>query len=282
MIKADPATLACVDAWSHHTVGYNADYMLTSRERLNSGTAGLPVINTEFEYQPGNFTGQYDFRFVNTAQAIMNWMVFENSPTWFWLHCLKPLGNEESLGYGLGYWRKSGDTAIYSVGNEVEQQHWDYNYPNFNALRGFLKYMPWDSTRYGVKEDEIRNDQRIMAWKSPEGQLAFAVTNRSEEDFRFDVDTTLSDVVFDGYRLTSSSEEFIPLGEKTGEQISTTLKPYTIEFWVQRENSATMKKAESVTLDKSALTLAVNGTKQLTATVAPGDAANKSVRWNVQ
>lgn len=279
MIKADPATLACVDAWSHHTVGYNADYMLTSRERLNSGTAGLPVINTEFEYQPGNFTGQYDFRFVNTAQAIMNWMVFENSPTWFWLHCLKPLGNEESLGYGLGYWRKSGDTAIYSVGNEVEQQHWDYNYPNFNALRGFLKYMPWDSTRYGVKEDEIRNDQRIMAWKSPEGQLAFAVTNRSEEDFRFDVDTTLSDVVFDGYRLTSSSEEFIPLGEKTGEQISTTLKPYTIEFWVQRENSATMKKAESVTLDKSALTLAVNGTKQLTATVAPDDAANKSVRW---
>ena len=279
MIKADPATLACVDAWSHHTVGYNADYMLTSRERLNSGTAGLPVINTEFEYQPGNFTGQYDFRFVNTAQAIMNWMVFENSPTWFWLHCLKPLGNEESLGYGLGYWRKSGDTAIYSVGNEVEQQHWDYNYPNFNALRGFLKYMPWDSTRYGVKEDEIRNDQRIMAWKSPEGQLAFAVTNRSEEDFRFDVDTTLSDVVFDGYRLTSSSEEFIPLGEKTGEQISTTLKPYTIEFWVQREDSATMKKAESVTLDKSALTLAVNGTKQLTATVAPDDAANKSVRW---
>ena len=279
MIKADSATLACVDAWSHHTVGYNADYMLTSRERLNSGTAGLPVINTEFEYQPGNFTGQYDFRFVNTAQAIMNWMVFENSPTWFWLHCLKPLGNEESLGYGLGYWRKSGDTATYQVGNEVEQQHWDYNYPNFNALRGFLKYMPWDSVRYGVKEDEVRTNQRIMAWKSPEGQIAFAVTNRSEDSFRFDVDTTLQNVIFDGYRLTSSSENFIPLGEKTGAQISTTVKPYTIEFWVQREDADAMKKAESVTLNKSTLTLTVGSTEQLAAAVAPDDAANKNVRW---
>lgn len=279
LIKEDEDTLACVDAWSHHTVGYNADYMLTNREHLNDGTVGLPVINTEFEYQPGNFTGQYDFRFVNTAQAIMNWMVFENSPTWFWLHCLKPLGNEESLGYGLGYWRKSGDTAIYSVGNEVEQQHWDYNYPNFNALRGFLKYMPWDSTRYGVKEDEIRNDQRIMAWKSPEGQLAFAVTNRSDMSFRFNVDTTLEGVTFDGYRLTSNSKDFIPLGTKTGAQISTTLEPYTIEFWVQREDPETMKKAESVKLNETTLTLAVNGTKRLTATVAPDDAANKNVRW---
>ena len=40
-----------------------------------------------------------------------------------------------------------------------------------------------------------------------------------------------------------------------------------------------MKKAESVTLNRSTLTLAVNGTKRLTATVAPNDAANKSVRW---
>ena len=278
MIKADAETLKYVDAWSHHIVG-TSDQMLTSRDYLNRATAGLPVINTEFEYQPSHFTGQYDFRFVNTAQSIMNWMVFENSPTWFWLHCLKPLGNEESLGYGLGYWRKSGDTATYPVGNEVEQQHWDYNYPNFNALRGFLKYMPWDSVRYGVVEDEIRTDQRIMAWKSPEGQLAFAVTNRSGDSFRFDVDTTLADVTFDGYRLTSSSENFISLGTKTGAQISTTLKPYTIEFWVQRADADTMKKAESVTLDESTLTLAVGGTEQLKATVAPKDAPNINVRW---
>ena len=278
-IRTDADTLACVDAWSWHTVGYNADYMLTNRNWLNQGTDEKPVINTEFEYQPTHFKGKYEFRFVNTAQAIMNWMVFENSPTWFWLHCLKPLGNEESLGYGLGYWRKSGDTATYEVGNEVEEQHWDYNYPNYNALRGFLKYMPWDSVRYGVKEDKIRTDQRIMAWKSPEGQLAFAVTNRSTDKFRFNVDTTLADVTFVGYRLTSNSKDFISLGEKTGAQISTTLEPYTIEFWVQREDPETMEKAESVTLNKPTLTLAVNGTEQLTATVNPDDAANKDVRW---
>ena len=278
-IRKDADTLACVDAWSWHTVGYNADYMLTYRNWLNEGTEGKPVINTEFEYQPTHFKGKYEFRFVNTAQAIMNWMVFENSPTWFWLHCLKPLGNEESLGYGLGYWRKSGDTATYDVGNEVAQKHWDYNYPNYNALRGFLKYMPWDSVRYGVTEDETRTNQRIMAWKSPEGQLAFAVTNRSDMSFQFKVDTTLENVTFDGYRLTSSSEDFISLGTKTGAQISTTLEPYTIEFWVQREDPETMKKAESVKLNETTLTLAVNGTKQLIATVMPDDAANINVRW---
>ena len=51
-IRKDADTLACVDAWSWHTVGYNANYMLPYRNWLNEGTEGKPVINTEFEYQP--------------------------------------------------------------------------------------------------------------------------------------------------------------------------------------------------------------------------------------
>jgi hypothetical protein len=35
--------------------------------------------------------------------------VFENSPTWFWLHALKPTTNSEAEGYGLGLWRPDHD-----------------------------------------------------------------------------------------------------------------------------------------------------------------------------
>ena len=277
MIKADKDLFQYVDGWSYHRVGYNSNDPLDSADYLNAGTEGLPVICTEFEYQPWDFSGQDDYRFVNTAQMIMNWMTFENSPTFYWLHALKPLGNEESLGYSLGFWRKPGDTGEYEVCDHVEEGHWDYNYQNWNAIRGFLKYMPWDSVRYTVKEDEVRKDQRIMAWKSPEGRLAFALTNRSSE-FCFKVDTGLEDTVFHGYRLTADCEEEIDLGTKTGGEISTVLDPYTIEFWVQEEDD-TMVMADSVVMDQSELDLAVGSETQLTANVLPENAANKNVRW---
>ena len=277
MIKEDQELFPCVDGWSYHRVGYNSNDPLDSADYLNAGTEGLPVICTEFEYQPWNFSGQDEFRFVNTAQMIMNWMTFENSPTFYWLHALKPLGNEESLGYSLGFWRKPGDTGEYEVCDYVEEGHWDYNYQNWNAIRGFLKYMPWDSVRYTVKEDEVRKDQRIMAWKSPEGRLAFALTNRSSE-FCFKVDTGLEDTTFHGYRLTADCEEEIDLGTKTGGEISTVLEPYTIEFWVQEEDD-TMVMAEGVVMDQNELKLAVGNEAQLTADVLPENAANKNVRW---
>ena len=277
MIKADKNLFPYVDGWSYHRVGYNSNDPLDSADYLNAGTEGLPVICTEFEYQPWSFSGQDDYRFVNTAQMIMNWMTFENSPTFYWLHALKPLGNVESLGYSLGFWRKPGDTGEYEVCNHVEEGHWDYNYQNWNAIRGFLKYMPWDSVRYTVNEDQVRREQRIMAWKSPEGRLAFALTNRSNE-FCFKVDTGLEDTVFHGYRLTSDCEEEIDLGTKTGGEISTVLDPYTIEFWVQEEDD-TMVMADSVVMDQSELDLAVGKETQLTANVLPENAANKNVRW---
>ena len=277
LIKADKELLPYVDGWSYHRVGNNSNNPLDSAAYMNQGTEGLPVICTEFEYQPWDFRGQDDFRFVNTAQMIMNWMTFENSPTFYWLHALKPLGNEESLGYSLGFWRKPGDTGTYEVCDQVEEGHWDYNYQNWNAIRGFLKYMPWDSVRYTVKEDEVRKDQRIMAWKSPEGRLAFALTNRSNE-FCFKVDTGLEEKSFHGYRLTADCEEEIDLGTKTGGQISTVLDPYTIEFWVQEEDE-TMAMAEGVVMDGTELKLAVGSEVQLSATVQPENAANKNIRW---
>lgn len=210
----------------------------------------------------------------------MNWMTFENSPTWHWLHMLKPIGNGEGYGYGLGFWRKQGDETVYNDKyNSLEEGTWDYNWQNWNAIRGFLKYMPWDSVRYTVDEDVTRYDQRIMAWKTPEGQLVIALTNRDESNaFQFNLNTGLDGKTFHGYRYTPWDHEEIDLGTKTGTQIDPTLPALSIEFWVQ-ETDETMVRAESVTLNRSTLTLAVNGTKQLAATVMPEDAANKNVRW---
>ena len=286
-IKDNPEVLACVDLWSYHTVGYNSDKMIDSQSDYNYGTAGKPVFNAEFEYQPSDYTGQFEYRFVNTAQAIMNWMVFENSPTWYWLHALKPLGNEESLGYSLGMWRKSGDTTNYSFStdeqsdywNSVEEKTWAYNYPNYNALRGFLEFMPWDSVRYSVEEDEVRKDQRIMAWKTPEGRLAFALTNRdSNNPFTFSVDTGLENTSFKGYALTAYSEKMIELGTKSGSTIETALDAYSVQFWVAEEDES-MTPANGIEISESELTLELGATAQLNATVLPANAANKNVRW---
>ena len=283
LIRQDQELLDCIDAWTYHMIGHNSNDQIISKEYLNSNKGArtdgkeIDVYNNEFEYLDN---GTSDWKCINTAQSLMNWMTFENSPTWHWLHMLKPIGNGEGYGYGLGFWRKQGDTTVYDDKyNSLEEGTWDYNWQNWNAIRGFLKYMPWDSVRYTVDEDVTRYDQRIMAWKTPEGQLVIALTNRDESNaFQFNLNTGLDGKTFHGYRYTPWDHEEIDLGIKTGAQIDPTLPALSIEFWVQ-DADKTMKKAESVTLDKTALSLAVNGTKQLTATVAPDDAANKSVRW---
>ena len=73
-------------------------------------------------------------RTLNTAQSIMNWFVFENSPSWFWLHALKPLTNSEAAGYGLGFWNPP---LSPSNATSLPPGHWDYNPFNYNAIAGF-------------------------------------------------------------------------------------------------------------------------------------------------
>ena len=138
--------------------------------------------------------------------------------------------------------------------------------------------MPWDSVRYTVDEDEVRYDQRIMSWKTPEGKLVIALTNRSSNDyFQFHLNTGL-DTSFHGYRYTPQGQDEIGLGTMQGSEISPMLPPLSIEFWVQEEDDS-MKMADSVVLNQTELNLTVGGEGNLTATVLPENAANKNVRW---
>ena len=275
-IIKDEELLKLIDAWTFHRIGYNSDNQISSADYYNSnkGRDDIVVYNNEFEY----FGSASDWNCINTAQSIMNWMTFENAPTWHWLHMLKPLGNSEASGFSLGFWRAPGDENDRGKYDYIEEGHWDYNYQNWNSIRGFLKYMPWDSVRYDVTEDEIRTDQRIMSYKTPEGRLVVVLTNRaSDTAFTFNIDTG-TDAVFRGYRYTPKDTGEIALSPMLGSTIDPTLPPLSIEFWVQ-DADETMKMADGVSLDSTELTLSVGDTKQLNAAVTPADAVNKNVTW---
>jgi hypothetical protein len=142
----------------------------------------------------------------HTAQSIMSCMTFQNSKTWFWLHALKPTYDSEAAGYTLGFWWPYDDND-HSKYADIAQGHWDYNRQNFHAVAGFVQYMPWNSVRFHVDETVVRNDQRIMAWKTPQGKLVFAFTSRSTSTVSYTVDT--------GSTRSFHAQQYTPTGYNT-------------------------------------------------------------------
>ena len=225
-LLADPAAMDLIDAWSYHRIGYNSDYQIDNDFRRLA--AGKIVYNNEFEYLDNQTS---DWRTINTAQSIMNWMTFQESPTWYWLHALKPTTNAESPGYSLGFWRPPHDDD-FSHFPDIHKGHWDVNKQNWHGVAGFVRYLPWDSVRYHVDESTVLRDQRIMAWKTPAGKPVFAITNRSAtEPFTYTVDTQTA-AAFHGQRFTPAEYDRA-LGTKTGPALTITVPPLSVEFWVR-------------------------------------------------
>ncbi|MGW4895730.1 hypothetical protein ACWEQL_26245 [Kitasatospora sp. NPDC004240] len=230
-LSGSPEAMALIDGWSFHRIGEDSTQQIT--ESFTSGAGGKPVFNNEFEYLTGAMS---DWRCINTAQSIMNWMTFQNSPTWWWLHALKPTSNSESEKYGLGFWRPPSDTD-FSHHPQIQVGHWDFNPRNWNAVSGFVKYMPWDSVRYGVDEPRHTDgsyyaEHRIMAWKTPTGKPVFAITNRSAtEAFTYTVDTQTA-AAFQGNRYGPATNNQ-NLGAKTGPTLEITVPPLSVEFWIR-------------------------------------------------
>jgi hypothetical protein len=228
LIQADAAALTLVDAWTWHRIGADSTEQITDRLTFNSNTFGRPVFNNEFEYLSGGTSVQ---RMLNTAQSIMNWLTFENSPTWFWLHALKPTYNSESEGYGLGLWRPYDDDD-FTKSAHINKGHFDYIKTNWHALAGFLRYMPWNSVRYHVDEGVLSPNHRIMAWRSPAGKLTIALTNRTTASYTFDIAVVGSSRTFSGYRYDATRANS-PLGTATGTVLRVPVPSWSIEFWVE-------------------------------------------------
>lgn len=231
-IKKDSVALKHVDAWVLHRIGADSNILIDDAVKYNSNTDGKYVFTNEFEYF--NYTKNdeiNDGNFVNTAQTIMNWMTFTNSPTWFWLHALKPTYNEEAQSFALGIWRPYNDDNFNHFKN-IQKGHWDYVPRNFNAIAGFLKYMPWDSKRYHIDEGTVLKDNRIMAYKTPKGKLVIVLTNRSGKPFQFDVVPNTKGN-FKGYRYTPYQKDVL-IGKQSGEKFNAIVPNHAVEFWVEQ------------------------------------------------
>lgn len=229
-IRKHPQLLKNVDAWTWHQIGHNSNDQIDLQAKYMQGADGKPVYQNEFEYQPWD-AKKLASPFMNTGQSLMNWMVFENSPVWYWLHALKPVTNLEATGYSLGFWRPAG-VLKDNLRPNLQAGHWEFNPQNWNAIAGFLKYLPWDSTRLTVEESTVQHDQRILAWRSKQGQLGIALSNRGADPYTFHLSSTQAKSLV-GHRYTIAALDS-PLGQKSGQEIVITVPPQSFEFWIDR------------------------------------------------
>jgi len=134
-VANDSYAASFVDAWTYHRIGADSD------DAMVNATCGdgKPVFSNEYEYFTPDVTPYYT---VNIAQNLMNWLTFSESPTWTWLHALKPTYNTESQGFGLGFWRPSDDNTTDD--SFLLKNHWRYNNKTWNGLAGFVKHIPWN------------------------------------------------------------------------------------------------------------------------------------------
>jgi hypothetical protein len=92
--------------------------------------------------------------------------------------------------------------------------------------------MPWNSVRIHVDEGLMSPDHRIMAWKSPSGKLAIALTNRTTAARTFDIGLIGASRQFTGYRYDAAAPN-VKVGTYQGTSLKVTVPSYSIEFWVQ-------------------------------------------------
>jgi len=219
------------DAWSWHRVGEDSNDQINNAVRYNVNRNGKEVYSTEFEYLDRTTS---EAKMVNTAQSIMNWFTFVDSPTWYWLHALKPTYNVEAPGYALGYWRPQDDND-FSRHPTIAKGCFGYELRNWRALVGFLEWMPWESRRYVVDEPVVLGDQRILAFRQggPAGKLVLVLTNRGAAPFTFDLVPGIGGA-FSGYRYTAAADGWKkPVGQRSGPSFQVTVPVNAIEFWVQ-------------------------------------------------
>ncbi|MGC5399445.1 hypothetical protein ACPXCP_27380 [Streptomyces sp. DT20] len=247
-VRGDSTALSYVDAWTHHYTSQSPDKLISAPAYYLDNREGREVFNDEFEWE-GASTLNHELT-VDTAHSVMNWMTFADSRTWFWLHALKPTYTNVAVGYGLGIWRPDEDDD-FSEYPGIQKGHWDYNAPVWNALSGFTRYLPWNSVRHHVEEPvdpatgKPSVNNRIMAWRTPEGKLVLALTHRvpnaqtsTAAPYTFEVSTG-SGRTFTGHRFRWSphteplAENNVARGTASGPELSVTVQPNTIEFWVE-------------------------------------------------
>jgi len=230
---SNPATAKLLDAFTVHQVGVNAAVV---KGPATPKGFDQPSFEDEYEYLQGPTSPG---RCMNTVQYIMNWFQRGRSPVWFWIHALKPIGNVEASGYGLGFWRPpSYNGPIPDEYSSLQPGHWTWNKYNWNSVAGFLKRMPWDSRAVTVDEETVSESLRIFSFLRPDGKLVVVLSNRSSAPHTFHINSGINGATFQGWRYTPEDDQPDGLGKKIdatqqGPTISPQLAPQTWEFWEQ-------------------------------------------------
>jgi O-glycosyl hydrolase len=242
LLEAYPERHDCLDAITVHTIGFDsASVVKTVRRARETIPLDRPIFQNEYEYLRGPTSPD---RCLNTVQNIMNWFQLARSPSWFWIHALKPVGNEEASGYSLGYWMPAKGRPDRDVPDslaDLAPGQWTWNPGNWHALAGFLRHMPWDSTVVDVEEEGFDDDLRVLAFLRPDGRLVVVLSNRSGGEVRVDVATGRCGGRFIGRRFTphDPGEGFAgqAIGERVGD-LSVDLADRSWEFWIEEQGHA--------------------------------------------
>lgn len=230
-ILKTPEHLHLIDAWVVHEIGWESQ----SVKPLPEPFPKKPFFQNEYEYLYGPTSPA---RCLNTVQSIMNWYQIAESPTWFWIHVLKPIKNLEASGFSLGFWRPMNEEKENPDFPGLKQGHWTWNKYNWHAVASFLKHMPWDCQCVELEEENPDDDLRIFAFKKPNGKLTIVLSNRSFGDHTFKLNTNVKGARFKGYRYTpdDAGVNFMgsDIGELTGTIISPKVPDMSWEFWEQQ------------------------------------------------
>jgi hypothetical protein len=138
----DPEVAALVDAYAVHIVGSPSTTPIEVYEKIRKTLPLRPWFQNEYEYLTGGATRE---RCLNTVEHIMNSFQLAENPTWFWIHCLKPLKNAEASGYALGFWKSQIEP---SAGVPAEQpRRWPEG-PAYTALPKELESLEMVSAKF--------------------------------------------------------------------------------------------------------------------------------------
>jgi len=245
LVVADSGLLAEIYGFALHIIdalANNAAYVRTFQNTLaGQNYGGKPVFSDENEYfdpsvTPGNavyLTPQ--FRFANTCMMPLMWFVYLGSPIWYWIHIGKPTTGPqyESVGRALTVWKPPGSSASAQYPSLTDGTFTTVDV-NWNAIKPWLRFLPWGSVRLAMPPAIPRSDVAAMAWRKPNGKIVIAAVNRTEVEQKQRIAAAGLSGSFARYRYTvSSTDQLVETVQATG-GVDFTLPPWTAEFWEEQ------------------------------------------------
>lgn len=116
--------------------------------------------------------------------------------------------------------------------------HWFYNDYNWNAVGSFVKRMPWDCKVLDIQEANYNKDARVFAFVKPNGKRTIVVSNRTGNDYRFNLNTGIKNAEWKGYRYTpyerGENTMGVAIGAAKGAVLTPQLPHLSWEFWEEQ------------------------------------------------